>query len=140
MKDENDRFSIAPGEGKVPTNMLEEKDWDLKSFPCLLPDGNNSLHTARVVKLSEQDYFIQRIMNQDPRFASNPGFVFAITAYLEKKTMESRKGLSFKRGRANVSSDGTKTYSLEDPCSVLDNVKNTHKTPQKNSSHLIFLT
>ena len=74
---------------------MEEKDWDLKSFPCLYPDGNNSLHTERYVKLFEQDYFIQRIMNEDPRFALDPAYVFAITAYLEKKIMESRKGLSF---------------------------------------------
>ena len=36
--------SIAPGEGKTPTNNLEEKDWDLKTFPTLHPDGKNSLH------------------------------------------------------------------------------------------------
>ena len=32
-------ISIAPGEGKHPTNILEEIDWDIKSFPVLLPDG-----------------------------------------------------------------------------------------------------
>ena len=30
---------VAPGEGKIPTNILKETNWDLKSFPCLYPDG-----------------------------------------------------------------------------------------------------
>ena len=75
-EDSGNRVSIAPGEGKTPSNILQEKDWDLKSFPCLLPDGNNSLHSKRDIKLSEQDYFTQRIMNKDDRFATNPAFIF----------------------------------------------------------------
>ena len=91
-KDEDDdRFSIAPGEGKHPSNILEERDWDLKSFPCLHPDGKSSLHSERPVKLSEQDYFVQRIMNRDQRFASNPAYVFAACSYIEKKQIEGRK-------------------------------------------------
>ena len=39
------KISVAPGEGKCPSNILQETDWDLKLFPCLLPDGGNSLHT-----------------------------------------------------------------------------------------------
>ena len=67
----------------MPTNLLEETDWDLKSFPGLLPDGKNSLHSNREIKLSEQDYFVQRIMNKDTRFARNPAYIFAAIALLE---------------------------------------------------------
>ena len=54
-----DNISIAPGEGKMPTNILEETDWDIKSFPCLHPDGKNAFHSPRRIKLSPQDYFNQ---------------------------------------------------------------------------------
>ena len=83
FKDNEDanQISIAPGEGKNPSNILQETDWDLKSFPCLLPDGNNSLHSDRERKLSEQDYFTQRIMNKDLRFSTNPAYIFAAVAY-----------------------------------------------------------
>jgi len=97
-KDDSERVSVAPGEGKSPSNILEEKDWDLKSFPCLLPDGKNSLHSHKTIKLSDQDYFVQRILNKDLRFATTPAYVFAAVAYLEKKQIQSRIGLSFKRG------------------------------------------
>ena len=49
-EDHGDKISVAPGEGKTPSNILQENDWDLKSFPCLLPDGENSLHSKREIK------------------------------------------------------------------------------------------
>ena len=85
-------MSIAPGEGKRPTNILEETDWDIKTFPGLHPDGNNSLHSVRKVKLTEQDYFVQRLMNKDFRFAQNPAYVFAAAAYVEKKQINRNMG------------------------------------------------
>ena len=132
-----DNISIAPGEGKLPSNILQEMDWDIKSFPCLHPNGENSLHTKRKVKLSDQDYFAQRIMNKDLRFANNPGYVFASTAYVELKQISSRKGIAFQRGRKSLSNDGMATYSLDDPFSVLDNIKNTPKYWQKTRYELM---
>ena len=135
-KDDSERVCIAPGEGKIPSSILEEKDWDLKSFPCLLPDGKNSLHSERKIKLTDQDYFVQRILNKDLRFATNPAFVFAAVAYLEKKQIQSRIGISFKRGKANQYADGTTSYTLDDACSVLDNIKNTPRYWQRTRSEL----
>ena len=137
-KDErNDAHNVAPGEGKVPTNVLQESDWDIKTFPCLYPDGKNGLHTERDVKLTEQNYFVQRIMNKDTSFANDPSFVFAATAYVEKKQMESNLGISGIRGTSNQEAGGSSTYTLTDPCSVLDNVKNTPRYWQKAKGELI---
>ena len=107
-------LSIAPGEGKLPTNILEENDWDLKTFPGLLPDGNNSLHAERDVKLSEQDYFVQRIMNKDLRFAQNTAFVFASVLFIEKKQIQRNMGISFNRGTSKEDENGDTVYTLED--------------------------
>ena len=63
-------------------------------------------------------------MNKDTRFAINSSYVFAAVAYIEKKQIEGRKGVSFQRGKASKFQDRTILYSLEDPYS-LDNVKNT---------------
>ena len=91
--------NVAPGEGKIPSNILEEIDWDIKSFPCLLPDGKNSLHSERKIKIKEQDYFNQRILNKDPRFAETAAFVFAAVTYLEQKQINRNTGISFIRGK-----------------------------------------
>ena len=130
-------LSIAPGEGKLPTNILEENAWDLKTFPGLLPDGKNSLHAARNVKLSEQDYFVQCIMNKDLRFAQNTAFVFASVALIEKKQIQRNMGISFNRGTAKEDENGDTVYSLEDPFSVLENIKNTPRYWQKAKYELI---
>jgi hypothetical protein len=52
--DENEDFAFAPGEGKIPKNILMDNDWDIKAWPSLHPDGNCGLHQSRQVKLSEQ--------------------------------------------------------------------------------------
>ena len=76
-------------------------------------------------------------MNKDSRFACNPAYVFAAVAYIEKKQIEGRRGISYKRGRSSTLLDGTKSYSLDDPYSVLDNVKNTPRYWQKTRYELM---
>ena len=87
--------------------------------------------------LSGQDYFTQRILNKDTRFAHNPAYIFAAIAYIENKQIQRNKGISFIRGKAKQQSDGTHTYTLDDPCSVLDNIKNTPRYWQKARYELI---
>ena len=46
---------IAPGEGKIPQNVLYDNDWDIKAFPHInSPDGKYGLHFGRQTKLSDQ--------------------------------------------------------------------------------------
>ena len=129
--------SVAPGENKTPSNILHEKDWDLKSFPCLHPDSRHSLHSERQVKLTDQEYFTQRIMNKDLRFANNPAYTFAGVAYIELKQIESKRGIAFQRGKKSITPEGNVSYSLEDPYSVLENIKNTPKYWEKVRYELV---
>ena len=32
---------VAPGQGKIPNDLLQEEHLDAKSFPCFFPDGKN---------------------------------------------------------------------------------------------------
>ena len=61
---------IAPGEGQIPKDILQDKDWDMRAFPALDPEGKNSLNCDRNVKLSAQQFFQQRIFNINRRFAN----------------------------------------------------------------------
>jgi hypothetical protein len=40
----SEHLSFAPAEGNWPTNLLNEKNWDIKSWPGLHPDGLYGLH------------------------------------------------------------------------------------------------
>ena len=50
----NDQLEFAPAEGNYPTNLLQEKDWDIKSWPALHPDGEFGLHHKRKGRLTDQ--------------------------------------------------------------------------------------
>lgn len=55
---------FAPGEGKLPENILSIENWDALAFPMKHPGGNNNLHQKREVKLRDQYYFAQRLRNR----------------------------------------------------------------------------
>ena len=124
---------VAPGEGKIPTNIVTEKDWDIKGFPGLHPDGKCGLDAERVVDLTKQKYFEQRIMNEDLRFANNPDYIFAAFACCERERLDNNVGISFRRGRPSANGK----HTLDDPFSVLDNIPGTPKYWQKRKWEMI---
>ena len=121
------QISFAPGEGKIPENILQTDDWDSMAFPMKHPDGQNKLHQERGKKLSDQYYFVQRIRNNDTRFSSDPSYVFSAAAYIEKKQLQKNINVSYLRGKEKSSENGCSTYSLDDGFSVFDNICNTPK-------------
>ena len=74
----NNNFAdVAPGEGQIPTSVLRENQWDIKTYPHLYPDGRNGMNAeGRKVRLTNQQYLKQRLFNADKRYANDPGFLF----------------------------------------------------------------
>ena len=127
----NEEFIFAPAEGNSPTNILYEKDWDIKSWPALHPDGKFGISYKRHIRLTDQQYFIQRILNKDIRFANSPGYIFAAAAYIEQKQLTDKSNISYRRGKKSVDSEGMTQYELNDAFTIFDGVKNTPKYWQK---------
>ena len=124
---------VAPGEGKKPVNILRTKDWDLRSFPQLNPDARNGLHEERPVKLTDIEFFQQRLLNVDRRYANNSEYLFAAHAYLEMKRMESNINISYMRGKKNAKGE----YTLEDAYSVMENMPGTPRYWAKKKMEII---
>ena len=104
---------VAPAEG-------------ILAFPHLnSPDGRYGLHYHREAKLQDQYYFIQRICNQDPKFARSPAYVYAAVAHTELKQIQRNMNLSYSRGKETSNTEGVRTLKLEDPYAVLDDIKQT---------------
>ena len=92
-------IEVAPGEGKIPNDIMQEVDWDIKAFPHLHnPDGSNGKDEEQSVWLTDQNYFIQRILNKDQRFAKSSAYIYAAVAYLEKKQLQRNINISGTRG------------------------------------------
>ena len=124
---DNEQLSFAPGEGKSPESILTSKNWDAEAFPMKHPDGGNGLHQKRERKLTDQYYFVQRMRNTDTRFSTDPAYVFAAAAYLEKKQLQRNVNVSYQRGKQVKAANGVSTFHLEDGYSVFGNIKNTPK-------------
>merc|ERR1712055_351203 len=70
-------LDFAPAEGKIPTSILKDKDWDINSIPNLHPTGQNKMFQDREIKLTPQQYLGQRLKNRDTRFEQCTPYVFA---------------------------------------------------------------
>ena len=127
---QNKELEFAPAEGNTPINLLNEQDWDIKSWPSFHPDGKFGIHHRRKVKITDQQYFTQRILNKDERFSRSPGYIFNTASYLEQKQLSSKVNISFMRGQ-KTSQNGIAEYELDDAFSVFDGIRNTPKYWQK---------
>ena len=125
------KLDFAPAEGKKPKNFIDQKDWIIRSWPTLLPDGKFGLDHKRRVKLTRQNYFQQRILNVDDRFAKTPSFVFGAMSMVEAERLRSNANLTGIKGRRVTGPDGKISIQLDDPCAVFEKIKGTHKYWQR---------
>ena len=127
---ENEGVSVAPGEGQMPTNILSEKDWDVKIFPHLFLNGKYGLIIwtyKREQKLINLHYFNQRLLNKDLRYSSSPCFVYAASTYIEKQQLERNINISYTRGTRLSTDECNTIFNHEDSFAVLDKISNTPK-------------
>ena len=130
MEVQDQPISVAPGEGKIPVNILDDEEWDQKTHPFLDPTGDNNLHKQRRVKITPQQFFEQRLFNAETIYGETSSFMFAAVSYVEKKQINNNINICFQRGQKS-NSGGKTQYSLKDPFSVLDGMKNTPRYLQK---------
>ena len=117
---------------------MGEDDWDIKAFPHLNnPDGSNGKDQERNVRLTDQNFFIQRICNKEKRFARSPAYMYAAIGYLEKKQLQRNINLANTRGKEVITESGEKAYVLEDGYRVLEDIKNTPRYWKKAKYEMI---
>ena len=124
---ENDNFAdVAPGQGQIPTSVLKEPEWDIKTYPHLYPDGKNGMNTkGRQSNLSKQQYIVQRLKNVDKRYANDPAYLFSAISYIESLQLERNISMSYSHGSKKAGVDNTKAFQVNDPFYVFTKIKNT---------------
>ena len=132
MMDKYPEIKIAPGEGQKLKSIHGDKHWDIKAFPHLHnADGSNGKDQERKVRLTDQRYFIQRIINKEKRFAKSAAYLYSGVAYLEEKRILQNMSLVGSRGKAVKGKTGKISYELEDEYRVLEGIPNSPKYWQK---------
>ena len=107
-------IEIAPGEGKIPTNWLREKDNDIDSFPELHPEGKFGLDDERSQKLTKNKYFGQRIMNEEPMYSENADYLFMAQQSVERSAIEREINMAMSQGSIKTNDKGEKSYIPSD--------------------------
>ena len=121
--DSTESHAIAPGEGKIPSNLMRDKLWDVNAFPSFHPTGKFGLHHQRDIKLQPQQYFVQRLQNVNKRFSSCPPYVFAAQYYIERQQLEQNINISYLKGRVS----GGNLLELHDSFAVFEKIPGTPK-------------
>ena len=62
---------LTPGEGKIPSNIRREIDFDVKACPLKHPSGKFGVHFKRLIKLSYKKYFRARLFHHSGLFAND---------------------------------------------------------------------
>ena len=107
-------IEIAPGEGKIPTNWLREKDNDIDSFPELHPEGKFGLDDERSQTLTKNKYYGQRIMNEDPMYSENANYLFMAQQSVERSAIEREINMAMSQGSIKTNDKGEKSYIPSD--------------------------
>ena len=123
--DKYPEIAVAPGEGQKPKDLLRDKDWDIQAFPHLHNyDGSNGLHQNREVKLTNHQYFINRICHKDTRYSQSSAYLYSAVSFIEKNQIQRNYNLAGTTGIKTESSNGI-SYQLQDGYRVLKDIKGT---------------
>ena len=109
-------------------------NFDVKGFPCLHPTGRFGLHYERDIKVPDQMYFVQRLLNRDQRFAKNIPYLFMAHQKVEREMLEKQINVSGLRGSLGTNSEVTQ---LHDSFSVFQKIAGSPKYWQVARSELI---
>ena len=137
--DSTEPFVLAPGEGMVPTNIMRDKDWDTKGWPCLHPSGKYGLYYNREVPISEILYTKQRLHNKNTSFANNPSWIFAIQQFLERNAIERQIDVAFQKGKIETTGSSVKVLSDHDAYSFFKSIRGTPKYWQMRKNDLLAM-
>ena len=121
----NITYDLAPGECKIPSNYMRDPRFLETAFPRHFPDGEYGLFCDRLKKLTPQQYFNQRLLNYDKRFAKDYSFLFVAQQYTERYAIERNISISMKKGKFVKGADGGQIIQPNDKFNVLKTVRGT---------------
>ena len=89
--------SIAPGERKKPTSILNDKYCEELAFPCLFPERKFGYKVKPKIKLSPVKYFNQSLLNHMQIFASDPDYIFFTLPVTQQLKLQSQINNAMKK-------------------------------------------
>ena len=130
---------LAPGEGKIPTNIMRETDFDIKAFPLKHPTGRYGLDFNRAIRLSKKEYFRARLFHYSGIFANDNDYLFMSQQFMERAQLEGQIDIITQKGVMINGPDGIKSMKLSDAFSVFKKISGTPKFWQQKRNNLLAM-
>ena len=111
---ENETMTIAPGEGKKPMSLLNDKQCEELSHPWLFPTGKFGYKIEREINLTPNKYFNQRLLNYKQTFASEADYIFYVHSVYQQNNMTSRMNIAMQTVCSNQLTDGMLTGNYKE--------------------------
>ena len=92
---------IAPGEGKQPISVLNEKFCEEPAHPHFFPSGRYGYQIEREISLSPSKYFNQRLLHYSQKFAADSDYIFFEQSVLWKVQLSSEINITMKKVISN---------------------------------------
>ena len=92
---------VAPGEGKKPVSIPNDKVWEELGHPYLFPTGQYDCKVEREIPLTPSKYLNQRLLHYTRKFASDNDCIFTAHTALQKVQLSSQINKAMKKVLSN---------------------------------------
>ena len=99
--DMEESVPIAPGKGKQPIYLLNDRFCEELSHPHLFPTGQFVYNVKRNINVSARKYFHQRLLSYSQKFTEDSNYIFFAHAVLQRIQLNSQISIVMRK----VSSD-----------------------------------
>ena len=91
-------YSVAPGEGNMPQYILMDHNFEVLAFPDFFPTGRGGYDTVNIreTDLSLRQYYQQRLLNVDGRFAKDIEYIACAQYSTELKQLKSDANIALR--------------------------------------------
>ena len=90
-------ITVAPGEGKQPILVLNDKFCEELAHPHLFPSGGYGYQIEREIPLGPSKHFNQRLLHYSQKFAADSDYIFFGYSVLQKVQYSSHINIAMKK-------------------------------------------
>ena len=95
--DRRNEFKIAPGQGKVPVNIMSEIKFDVGFFTYTKIE-NFDFNSDKKFKCNPRIYLNHKLLNPDKKFCNDPSYYFMGSHFFERHHLEQKLNVSGQKG------------------------------------------
>jgi hypothetical protein len=111
---DNEILTLAPGQGKTPISVLNDKNCEVFAHPHLFPKGKFGYTAEHEVTLSPSKYFNQRLLNYTQKFASDADYIFYANSVIQQLSLSSQINVATRKVSSTTLNAGMLSQNFQE--------------------------